>query len=264
MEEADQAQRQLVLPGRGLAAGAGWEWIRGGWRLFTAAPLMWIIALVLVFVAMFAVNLVPILGGIAFQLVQAAVAAGFIAACASLDSGGDFEIEHLVAGFTRNFGGLVVVGAIMLAGYIVIFLVFMVFVGFGILGAMMSGDSQAVAQAMLASMGMMALGMLVAALLYVPLLMAYWFAPALVYLHGVPPVAAMKASFGACLANIVPFLLYGVILMVFGILAVIPFGLGMLVWVPVAIGSSYMAYKAIFTEDEPKTQPVPRNPAMLP
>ena len=264
MDAAQNAQRRLVLPGRRLPGGEGWEWIRGGWKLFMAAPLMWVIALVLVFVVMFAVNLVPILGGLAFQLVQAAIAAGFVAACASLDAGGDFEIEHLVAGFTRNFGGLVVVGAIMLAGYLAIFLVFMVFVGFGILGAVLSGDSQAVAHAMLASMGMMFVGMLVAMLLYVPLLMAYWFAPALVYLHGVPPVAAMKASFSACLANIVPFLIYGLILTVFLFVAIIPLGLGLLVWVPVAVGSSYLAYKGIFTEEEPDTAPVPGRPSMLP
>jgi uncharacterized membrane protein len=31
--------------------------------------------------------------------------------------------------------------------------------------------------------------------------------------------------------------------------AIIPFGLGMLVWVPLAIASTYVAYRQIFTED---------------
>jgi uncharacterized membrane protein len=83
----------------------------------------------------------------------------------------------------------------------------------------------------------------------VPLLMAYWFAPALVIMHGVAPIAAMKASFGACLRNILPFLVYGIVMMVLAFLAMIPVGLGMLVWIPLSFTSTYAAYRDIFTED---------------
>jgi hypothetical protein len=39
--------------------------------------------------------------------------------------------------------------------------------------------------------------------------MAYWFAPALVALRNDEPFAAMKTSFSAFLANMIPFLVYG-------------------------------------------------------
>jgi uncharacterized membrane protein len=41
------------------------------------------------------------------------------------------------------------------------------------------------------------------------------------------------------------------------IVAVIPFGLGMLVWVPVAVASTYMGYRQIFTEDAAASPPKP-------
>ena len=48
--------------------------------------------------------------------------------------------------------------------------------------------------------------------LSIPVYMAIWFAPSLVALNDFEPVQALKTSFGACLKNIVPYLLYGVIL----------------------------------------------------
>jgi uncharacterized membrane protein len=45
-----------------------------------------------------------------------------------------------------------------------------------------------------------------------------------------------------------PFLVWGIVMTLAGIVAVIPFGLGLLVWLPVAIASTYIAYRDIFTE----------------
>lgn len=90
------------------------------------------------------------------------------------------------------------------------------------------------------------IAMLVMLALLVPLAMAVWFAPALVVFHNVAPLEAMKASFFACLKNFVPFLVYGVILLVLCVIAMIPFGLGMLVMVPVMMGSVYASYVEIF------------------
>ena len=110
----------LVMPGKRVGAGAGWRWIVEGWRLFARAPLMWIISMVVLFIAMLVMNLVPLLGGIAFQLLQTVIWAGFIAACRSLETGGEFEIEHLMAGFSHRFGSLMVVSVIFVGVSLVI------------------------------------------------------------------------------------------------------------------------------------------------
>ncbi len=240
----------LVLPGRSASAGEGWTWIADGWKLFTRAPVMWIVSILLVFLAAIIVNLVPIVGSLVFQALNAVIGAGFVVACRSLERGGDFELEHLFAGFKLRFGNLLVVGLLLMAGWIVIFVVFAGIVGFSILGAAMSGNAESVAAALIASWLSVVLGALVVMALSVPLLAAYWFAPALVVMHGLAPTAAMQASFGACWRNFVPFLVYGLVMLVFAIVAAIPFGLGYLVWVPLGISSTYASYRSIFTQPD--------------
>jgi uncharacterized membrane protein len=240
---------ELAVPSRTLGAGAGWDWIPAGWRLFAKAPLMWILSLVIVFVIAIICAIIPILGQLVFQVLQGVFYAGFMVACRSLEAGGEFEIEHLFAGFKRNFGSLVVVGLLMLAGFVAIFIVFAMFVGFSIITAFMSGGVENVGPALLASGMSIALGSLVTLALMLPLMAAYWFAPVLVVMHGMAPVQAMKESFFACFRNFMPFLVYSIVMLVFGILASIPLGLGLIVYVPVMIASTYVAYRQIFTAD---------------
>ncbi len=78
--------------------------------------------------------------------------------------------------------------------------------------------------------------------------MAYWYAPALVVFRNDEPLAAMKASFDACLVNMMPMLVYSLLGLVFAIGASIPFGLGWFVLGPVFAASVYASYKDIFGE----------------
>ncbi|HET8747557.1 MAG TPA: BPSS1780 family membrane protein, partial [Ramlibacter sp.] len=77
-------------------------------------------------------------------------------------------------------------------------------------------------------------------------LMAVWFAAPLVVFHERGAVDALKESFAGCLKNIVPFLVYGVIFFVLGIVASIPLALGWLVLGPMAAASIYTAYRDIY------------------
>ena len=246
------SELRLVEPPRSTTAGAGIEWISEGWRLFARAPLMWVISILVVFVIAFVIGIVPFVGAIVFQIAQPVFAAGYVVACRSLETGGEFELEQLFAGFRRNFANLLVVGLVFLAGGLALMLVFFMFAGFGIVMALVTGDANDVLPAIMTSGVSIAFGTLVTLLLLVPLLMAYWFAPALVMMHDMAPVAAMKESFRGCLRNVVAFIVYGFVMFVLAIVAMIPFGLGMLVWVPLAITSTYAAYRQIYT-DEPET-----------
>jgi uncharacterized membrane protein len=239
---------KLVVPGRSLSLAAGWDWVAKGWALFARAPLMWIISIVVLFVIAIVMAFIPILGQLAFQLAQPIFAAGFVVACRSLEKGGEFELEHLFAGFTRRFGPLAIVGVIFLLGWLALMVVFFVIAGMSLLPAFMTGDQAVIQEALVNSLLTIALAGLVVTGLTVPLVAAYWFAPALVMMHDMAPIAAMKASFAACFRNFFTFLVYGIVMMVGAVVAIIPFGLGMLVWVPVAIASTYVAYRQIFTE----------------
>lgn len=255
--EALDAGLNLVVPGKALPAGAGWEWIAGGWRIFLKSPLMWIVSLVILFVIAIVAAFIPFIGSLAFQIMQSVFAGGFIAACRNIERGGEFELEHLFAGFKVRFVPLLIVGLIFMIASIVLVVLFFMVAGLSLLPAFMQGDPSAMSAALAGSMVAMLMGSLVMLALFVPVVAAYWFAPALVMMHDMAPVDAMKASFFACFRNFVPFLVYGVVMFIAAIVAMIPFGLGFLVWVPVAMASNYVGYRQIFTDESVAAPPKP-------
>ena len=113
--------------------------------------------------------------------------------------------------------------------------------GAGIFAALFSGT------AALATLGVsVALAMLAGIIVSVPVYMALWFAAPLVLFDGMAPGAALKASFSACLKNVIAFTLYAIVLAVLFVAGSIPFGLGLIVVLPVTLISVYTAYREIF------------------
>ena len=237
----------LVMPGRSLSAGSGWSWIQGGWSFFIAAPGMWIVMMIMLVVGAVVFSVIPLIGSFAWQVVSPVLSAGLVVGCRSLETSGELEIEHLFAGFKANFGSLLVLGLLYVLGGIAILGVMFASVGSAILAALMSGDSEAMMQAFAITTPLI-IGVFVSIILAALLLSAAWFAPALVVMHNVNPVKAMLASMGATFRNVGPFLIYGLVMLFFAIIAMIPFGLGMLVWVPVTVASGYFSYREVFTE----------------
>jgi uncharacterized membrane protein len=90
------------------------------------------------------------------------------------------------------------------------------------------------------------LPILVAALLMLPVAMAYWFAPALIAIDGLGAWSAMKLSFRGCLKNILPLLVYGVLGLILVTLGSLPLLLGLLVVMPTLVASMYVSYRNIF------------------
>ncbi|MGH8245222.1 MAG: BPSS1780 family membrane protein, partial [Gammaproteobacteria bacterium] len=84
--------------------------------------------------------------------------------------------------------------------------------------------------------------------LYVPVLMGLWFAPAHMVFGNCGVMEAIEKSFKGCVANIIPFLVYGVVGLILSILASIPLMLGWLVLFPMVAASVYIAYKEIFVQ----------------
>jgi uncharacterized membrane protein len=107
----------------------------------------------------------------------------------------------------------------------------------------------------------MALAFAVGAIVYLPLLMLIWFAPMLVVFKGLPPVAAMKLSFTACVANTAPFLVYGLAILLAWFVISLPAALGAVgsllvialfaASIPVLICSVYASYQDIFGSRAP-------------
>ncbi len=228
--------------GRTVDAGRGWSWITEGFALFRRQPGMWILMTLLLGIMFIAINLVPLLGSLANALLMPIFGAGLMLGCRDQNQGGEISINHLFAGFQQKTGDLVMVGVFNVVGWLIIGMAVFAVLGGGVFMAMMRGGMQGAG----ISIFSMLIAMLLVAVLSVPLYMATWFAPALIVLHSLAPGAALKASFFACLKNMMPFLIYGLMLLVFGVLAAIPAGLGYLVLIPVLAASVYTSYRDIF------------------
>lgn len=234
---------ESMTGGRAVGAGRGWAWIADGFGLFKKSPGLWIAVVILLFVILLVLAFIPLLGAVATFLLMPVFIGGLTLGCRALQRGGELELAHLFAGFDKaHAGNLIVLGALGLGASIIALIPVFVIVGAGAVFGLMRGD----AAGAVAMGGSFLLAGLVALALSIPIYMALWFAPALVVLRGFAPMAAVKESFLGCLKNMVPFLIYGIVLLVPSIFATIPFLLGWLVLGPITVASVYVAYRDIF------------------
>jgi uncharacterized membrane protein len=243
---ADAASPQagnFVSGGRNVPAANGWSWIVQGWNLFKRQPGMWIGIVVVLALMSLVAAMIPFIGSLALMVLFPVFTAGLMLGCRAQAEGGELEFGHLFAGFRDRFGPLSAVGALYLGITMAIALVVGIVTGASMFAMMSPGADPAAAAGAVAGV---ALAMLVMLALMIPLFMAVWFAAPLVLFHERGAIEAMKESFSGCLRNIVPFLFYGVILMVLSVVASIPVGLGWLVLGPVIAASIYTAYRDIY------------------
>ena len=240
---------ELIPNGQTVPAGNGTQWIGDGFRLFGKAPGIWIVNIIILLVLSFVLAVIPVIGGIAQNLLTPVIMGGLMIGCRSLEAGNGLQVEHLFAGFKEKTGQLVLIGVFMFVATVVIVIILFVlaFVVFGA-GLMQAiGEGRGFSQWLIAQgLPMLLLLILLATALFIPLAMAYWFAPALVVFHNMEAMPAMKASFLGCLKNFLPFLLYGIVMLVLAIVAAIPLFLGLLVLVPVGYATIYTSYKDIY------------------
>lgn len=227
---------------RSVPAGNAFEWLRLGWATFVVNPGVWIAMTIVLFVVFFGLSIVPLLGQLAANLLAPMLAAGLMAASRKASGAQALEINDLFAGFRTNTGDLVILGLLYMAGMLAIAAVIAVLGGGSVAGGMMMGRPAGLGVAF----GGMLLALLLSLALSVPLVMAIWFAPALVLFNNMQAVPALRASFNACLKNFLPFLVYGLLTLVLCFFAALPLGLGFLVLVPVIAGSLHASYRDIF------------------
>jgi uncharacterized membrane protein len=240
---------------RTVGAGHGATWWGEGWRLFTPAVGVWLLIWIILLVVYLAAALTGI-GSLVMHVLLPVFTGGMMLGCRALDRGNPLTLGHLFAGFSQRTGPLVVVGLIYTGlGLLVTLLVAGMMVAlFGVaIFNMLAGtvDPSQSGIALDSVVVAVLLCVLFFLLLLLPLIMAVWFAPALVMLGGLSPGAAMAASFRGCLRNVVPFLLYGLIGFGLAIVASIPFGLGWLVLGPVTMATIYTSYCDIFEDQGP-------------
>lgn len=228
---------------RVVDAGAFFDWLRHGWAIFLANPGVWIGSTVLLLVILMAISIVPFFGQVAAHLLIPLFGAGMLQICRHLSEGKRAEISDLFIGFRQNAGPLVMVGVFFALGVFGIAFIGFLLVSGGVLGGVVTGR---VAGFGIAFGGIMLAGLLVM-VLSIPVIMATWFAPALVFFHHMQPIPAMKASFEAGAKNWLAMVIFGIFLVVALFFAMLPLGLGLLLLLPVISAAVYVSYRDIFT-----------------
>jgi hypothetical protein len=248
-------QPDTAAPGgagfRRVSSDHGVKWWSAGWQLLfhRNGAGVWIGMVLAATIFFLLLDRLPALGWIVGQLAWFVLAGGLMIAARKTDEGTAPPFSDLFAGFGPALGALVI-GALVVC--VCVFVIFgaLMMAGIGAaIGAALGGllHGGVIGFGALAGFGLTsAFLVLVALVLMVPVGMATWLAPALIVLKQRPPVDALKESAAACWGNMGPLTIYGLLWILFAILASIPLGLGWLILAPLMVLSSYAAYKDLF------------------
>jgi uncharacterized membrane protein len=238
---------EFIPEGRGVAAGNGWRWIADAWAFMADQRWTFVGVFLLLMVVNLAAQLVPIVGPLAMTVLSPLLIGGFVLGCEAVRRGKPFEVAHLFAGFQRHSGKLLTLGALSLAFGILFMVLMILIVGVSVV-PLITGVGEPTPDEVMAMMLPMLLAVLVILALSLPVSMAMLFAPPLIVLTDSDVLPALKRSFGACLKNVVPFLVWSLAMLVLGFVATIPLFLGWLLLAPVMMVSLYLSYRDIFHE----------------
>lgn len=234
-----------------FTAARGWTWIKQGYQLIMVSPILAIATALIGALAIFLVLLVPLIGPLLAVILMPIMLAGYMRVCRSLEEHEEIELTHLLAGFKKHTPALVSLGAFLMMGMLLASAV-MVFVGGDQLTTLMeevraTDNPQVLMEAINTAGSGVALAILLGFTLVLMLIVAWQYAPMLVFFSGVPPFMALRDSFVGTMRNIVPYTVYSLLMQLVALLlGFFPFGIGMILLLPIGLTSLYVSYRNIF------------------
>jgi hypothetical protein len=204
------------------------------------------------------VSFVPVIGTLASTVIQVVMLAGLLDGCREVERGGRLTLNQLFVGFGSPLRPLLVLGLLLgiasLAVLLIVYAPIAAMMGLGFFGSALSEVPEwpeNFPDDLDPSLAWVAFAVFLgAALLAVPVGMAGWFAPGLVMLRGLAPLDALKESFLGSLKNLWPLSVCGLLLAGLSVVALIPFGLGLPVILPIWVASVYAGLRDIYREDD--------------
>jgi hypothetical protein len=238
----------------------GLKWLLQGFVLLRRNFFVWLLFVVMLWGMVFVAARIPF-AGILLALFTPVFLGGLMLGCRALEKGERLEIAHFFAGFRNSTLSLITIGACYLIGNVVIAML-MYAIGGQAIQQIVAGQAQNVDPAVLMqAIGPALVALLVGMALSVPLTMAMWFAPLLVVFGNQRPALALRYSFIACVRNTLPFLVYGLVILVPLVVLMAPFDLanmernpGLWVIALLVLPSIYTSYRDIFRD-------IPASPA---
>ncbi|WP_265503760.1 BPSS1780 family membrane protein, partial [Providencia heimbachae] len=240
---------------RAVDAGEGVNWISQSWALVKEKLGMWILINIVLFALIFIISMIPFLN-LLITFITPIFLGGIIAICENQRKTGQAEIGLLFAGFQQKFSTLFAVGAINFAANLVGMIIAFIIGGSAIFGLLMEnnqygGPSDA---AILASSGTFILAGIVMAIAALVGTALTWFAPALVMNHEFKVGEAISASLQAVKKNILPGILFFIVIAILLVVSAIPLGLGLLISMPIMYATYYSTYRSLFFSEVKQNQ----------
>ncbi|HLY95945.1 MAG TPA: BPSS1780 family membrane protein [Sideroxyarcus sp.] len=232
-------------------AARGWIWVKQGYQLIMRNPLMSISFALIFALLMFVGFKVPLFGPLLLLLLMPVLMAGYMRACHALEEDEEVELAHLFEGFRKHTGRLVALGGFLMVGLLISSMA-MVLIGGEALRTLLESANAAtnpemLMEAMWTAGSGVTLSLTVGFALLCLLMLAFQYAPMLVFFNDVMPFAALRASLAGSLRNIIPYTVYNLIMQVVAVvLGMLPFGIGLIVLLPLGLTSLYVSYRNIF------------------
>ncbi|MES2770686.1 MAG: BPSS1780 family membrane protein [Pseudomonadota bacterium] len=232
---------------RKVPAGNALDWIKQAWFIFQVKPAAWIAITILFWLILLGLSALPWLGSLLAQVLTPVLIAGCVFASHQAVHEQKVSVSALFHGFYPHttLHSLILLGLLYLGSFLVLYLLFLLFsalLGGGMLASILL--SSPFGAYLTLAVGLVLI--LCAVTLSIMMSMALWFAPALIVFNQMSALPALIASLNANLKNMPAFCLYGLLLLLLAIIAIVPLGLGLLIFFPLVFGSLYAAYKDIF------------------
>lgn len=235
-----------ALSPRKVPASHGWQWLRQAFFLVREQPLTWVLFAVCYLLLQSLLGSLGAVGQLLTMVTVPVFAGGFVLAAARADRGETLRPLDVFAAFGSHVRQLVGLGLAYFG--LLVAAMMLVVIGLLALAGGSLGDEALAAMPLgkqIVGFALLAAGMFIASLLY-------WFAPAAVVLGSFDPLRAMRRSLAGGWLNWQAVLLCGVMLAVLLFLALLPFGLGLLLWLPVMFVSVYVAWQDVFGSGLPQ------------
>ncbi|MGH8468614.1 MAG: BPSS1780 family membrane protein [Gammaproteobacteria bacterium] len=228
-----------------------WSWYKAGWRLFLINPSTWILYTFLWVLLGIFLWQIPILGRVAWWMINPALYAGFLYQAAEMEQGRPLAARRFFIGLTDKTKRLplLMLGVITLAAYVFLNVVAMVDPSlYTTIESLLRAD---------ASTGIVAIEinlLLRSVLLFMILALAtmalLYSCPAIMF-AGSDAFDAMMNSFETCARHWRAFAAFMGIFIILAIAAMIPMGLGFLVLIPVTFCAAYASFQTLYGSAQP-------------
>lgn len=241
------SNNEIFIPGgQAVQAGEGVNWIGEAWNLIKPKLGMWVLLGIIMFVIMIMIQLIPIVSMLSIFIGPIFVG-GIILLCEKQRTTGEFDLGLMFAGFQKNLGSLIGVGAVMF-GMLILSLIVMFIVGGSAFVALAMGSQGGDPSAALtgASGGMIFLAFLLMFVIYMVGYALTWFAPALIVIHNLSLGQALSMSLSAVKKNLLPGLIFFIVVGIILMISMIPLFLGLLLAMPLFFATYYTSYRSLF------------------